>query len=137
MDKNYRDDALTTLCDVSGRFEFQDIPVGSYYVTSTVVWQVGYANHGGPVFKELRSRKEKLLESWFRPKQNMATTKHVSEIAIQEYLPPILTTALQTSAYSSLQRWRNTAALQMTKQFPSVGISSTSSISIENYLGSN
>ena len=53
MDKNYRDDALTTLCDVSGRFEFQDIPVGSYYVTSTVVWQVGYANHGGPVFKRI------------------------------------------------------------------------------------
>ena len=53
IDKGYLNDSFTALCDVSGRFEFLNVPVGSYYVTTAVVWQVGYANQGGPVFKSV------------------------------------------------------------------------------------
>lgn len=53
VDMDYYNDSINTLCDVAGRFVFEDVPVGSYYVTATVVWQVGYQNQGGPVFKRL------------------------------------------------------------------------------------
>ena len=53
IDPNYLGDWLTTLCDVSGRFSFEDAPVGPYYVTTQVVWMAGAARQGGPIFKKI------------------------------------------------------------------------------------
>lgn len=36
-----------TTCDVDGKFEFSNVAVGSYFVTTHVTWTVGYASQGG------------------------------------------------------------------------------------------
>lgn len=43
----YQELVHKTLCDAQGNFEFKNIQYGRYYITTGVIWQVGYATHGG------------------------------------------------------------------------------------------
>ena len=35
-----------TKCDAQGYFEFENIPAGQYFVTTTIVWTTPFGNHG-------------------------------------------------------------------------------------------
>jgi hypothetical protein len=47
-DPDYVNDRRTTICDVDGKFSFENLPSGEYYVFTTVIWRISdYVNEGG------------------------------------------------------------------------------------------
>lgn len=47
-DSRYINDSRTAVCDVDGKFSFDNIPAGEYYVSTRVVWKVNdYTYEGG------------------------------------------------------------------------------------------
>ena len=50
---SYLDDMRVTICDVDGKFEFNDIPSGVYYVTTRVEWMVGNSGQGGSLMQKV------------------------------------------------------------------------------------
>ena len=53
-DITYASFVRTAQCDAAGSFEFQNVADGEYYVTTRVVWQVGYTLEGGSLAARVR-----------------------------------------------------------------------------------
>ena len=54
----------TTSCDIDGRFEFANIPQGSYLVATVITWSVlGSGDQGGPVVKQILVDGEESIEA--------------------------------------------------------------------------
>ena len=43
----YRSHQRETICDIDGKFEFQNVAAGSYLVVTRVTWTVDYSTQGG------------------------------------------------------------------------------------------
>lgn len=43
----YHQAMITTLADAQGEFEFDAVADGDFFVTTSVIWQVGYSTEGG------------------------------------------------------------------------------------------
>lgn len=54
----------STTADAEGRFKFQDLPAGSYFVRTQVTWEVGgyYPTQGGLVGKQVQIEEGKTTE---------------------------------------------------------------------------
>ncbi|MEN9018068.1 MAG: hypothetical protein ABF331_06145 [Hellea sp.] len=50
---SYINDMRITTCDVDGKFEFNNIPAGVYYLTTRIEWMVGYRKQGGALMQRL------------------------------------------------------------------------------------
>ena len=46
-DPAYASTVRKTTADGEGKFTFSNVPAGSYYVTTSVIWEVGYERQGG------------------------------------------------------------------------------------------
>ena len=57
-DPKYIKNTKKTLCDVDGKFKFQKLAAGEYYLTTTVIWQVGYKYQGGFIMKRVKIRED-------------------------------------------------------------------------------
>ena len=54
-DPDYLSDARLTICDVDGKFSFENLPSGEYYVYTTVIWRVSdYVNEGGNINRRVK-----------------------------------------------------------------------------------
>ena len=54
-----------TICDVDGRFVFQNVPQGSYYLTTIVEWNTGqnmFENEGGFIMKRISVNDKELVK---------------------------------------------------------------------------
>jgi hypothetical protein len=64
-EKEYVRTTRETICDAQGKFEFEDIPNGVYFLTVPVVWQVTpYSREGGYLMQRVRveaGRTEKVV----------------------------------------------------------------------------
>lgn len=52
-DARYEQFSRKTLCNAQGEFEFADVAPGSFYITTTVAWRVGYNVQGGYLMKRV------------------------------------------------------------------------------------
>lgn len=56
-DPRYTQTTKTTLCDAQGEFEFDNLPMGDYFVTTSVIWQVpgryGSSSQGGVIMQRV------------------------------------------------------------------------------------
>ncbi len=52
-DPRYLRFGKTTTCDAQGKFQFADLADGSFYVTTTIIWNVGYNAQGGYLMKRV------------------------------------------------------------------------------------
>ena len=43
----YRSHQRETICDIDGKFEFQNVAAGSYFVVTRVTWTISYSTQGG------------------------------------------------------------------------------------------
>lgn len=50
----YLEYSKQTVCNPQGEFSFSNLPDGDYYVTTQVMWKVGYSNEGGFLAKRVR-----------------------------------------------------------------------------------
>jgi hypothetical protein len=46
-DQRYLDSIISTIADADGRFEFEDVPPGKYYLVSSVTWETPTGYNGG------------------------------------------------------------------------------------------
>jgi hypothetical protein len=53
LDPKFKGLARQSVCDSDGKFAFRSLPPGSWFVLTQVKWQVGYANQGGDLIKEI------------------------------------------------------------------------------------
>lgn len=52
-DSRYEQLMRKTVCDAQGGFQFEDVADGAYYVTTQVLWRVGYNVQGGALMKRV------------------------------------------------------------------------------------
>lgn len=52
-DSRYLSLSRRTICDAQGKFEFADVADGSYYVTTAVLWRIGYNVQGGNLMQRV------------------------------------------------------------------------------------
>ena len=51
----YWNDTRQTVCDVDGKFVFNNLPSGEYYVVTRVIWRVSdYVNEGGVMSRRIK-----------------------------------------------------------------------------------
>lgn len=50
-DPRYYQYMKTVIADGEGRFTFNDVPPGEYYVATNVLWMAGYTRQGGAIMK--------------------------------------------------------------------------------------
>ena len=54
-DPAYWDDSRKTVCDIDGKFIFNNLPSGEYYVSTMIVWNVNnYDYEGGVISKRIK-----------------------------------------------------------------------------------
>ena len=54
-DSTYWNDTRKTVCDVDGKFVFNNLPSGEYYVVTRVIWRVSdYVNEGGVISRRIK-----------------------------------------------------------------------------------
>jgi len=54
-DPVYVEDHRSSFCDVDGKFTFDNLPAGEYFVQTAVIWQVNdYVNEGGTVSRRVK-----------------------------------------------------------------------------------
>ena len=54
-DPVYLEDSRDSFCDVDGKFTFDNLPAGEYFVHTTVIWRVNdYVNEGGNVSRRVK-----------------------------------------------------------------------------------
>ena len=54
-DPDYYNDERSTICDVDGKFSFENLPSGEYYVYTSVIWRVSdYINEGGVMSRRVK-----------------------------------------------------------------------------------
>ena len=52
-DPEYQQTVKSRPCDVSGRFQFNDLPYGDYFVTTAVLWKVDGYSQGGSLMQRV------------------------------------------------------------------------------------
>lgn len=52
-DKRYHDNVRKTQCDSEGRFAFNHVAAGSYYVMAFIIWSEDDTKHGGGVMRKI------------------------------------------------------------------------------------
>ena len=62
-DPDYINDVRTTICDVDGKFSFENLPSGEFYVYTGVIWRVtDYANEGGAISRRVKIEEGKTIK---------------------------------------------------------------------------
>ena len=67
IDQNYLIDSFTTTCDAQGYFTFTNLADGQYFVTTSVVWRVGYGTQGGFLMHRVTIEDGNLVEVVLSP----------------------------------------------------------------------
>lgn len=52
-DARYLRDSHETVCDAQGFFSFSDLASGDYFITTAIVWYVGYGTEGGSLMRRV------------------------------------------------------------------------------------
>ncbi len=56
----YSEDYRGTICDVDGKFVFENLPSGEYYVVTSVIWQINnYTYEGGNIARKIEVTADK------------------------------------------------------------------------------
>jgi hypothetical protein len=52
-DPRYVKDQRKTVCDVDGKFRFEDLPEGTYFINTRIIWKVGENHWGGNLSQQI------------------------------------------------------------------------------------